>query len=121
MRLRHEVREQCLHVEVGGAFDPAASRSAIEEMLRACMAAGLKRVLVDARRLEVGVSISERFALGRALAGSFPPQFRIAVLVDAGQMTTKTLENSATNRGMSVRTTASPEEAYGFLGLAPPA
>jgi hypothetical protein len=36
-------------------------------------------------------------------------------------MTTKTLENSATNRGMSVRTTASPEEAYGFLGLAPPA
>jgi hypothetical protein len=119
MRYRHEVRERCLHVEVGGVFDPAASRSAIEEMLRACTAAGLNRVMVDARGLEMSVSISERFELGRALAGSFPAQVRIAVLVDASQMTTKTLENSATNRGMSVRTTASAEEAYGFLGLAP--
>ena len=45
---------------------------------------------------------------------------RFAVLVHPAQMVTKTLEDSAVNRGVPVRTTASLEEAYGFLGVAPP-
>jgi hypothetical protein len=120
MRFAQEIRDGCLHVEIGGPIEPLASRSAIEEIVRTCAAGGLSRVLVDARGLESVVSISERFALGRALAERCPAQVRMAVLVEPAQMVAKTLEDSATNRGVSVRTTASPDEAYRFLGVPPP-
>lgn len=121
MRIRLEARKDHLHVRADGAFDAEASRRFIDEMFAACAAHKLSRVLVDARELGADVGIAERFELGRALgerrAGA---AVRIAIVVDPARLTTKTLEDSACNRGVPVITTAALDEAYGFLGVAPP-
>lgn len=43
------------------------------------------------------------------------------ILADAPRFVSKTLEDTATNRGAQLRTTARADEAYGYLGLASPA
>ncbi len=117
--MRYEVRASGthLHVEVGGPFDGEVARRAVEDIFAACEASGFRLVLVDARGLDPQVSISDRFDLARALADRARDQVRLAVLVADALMVSKTLEDSASNRGVPVRTTSVPEEAYGFLGL----
>jgi hypothetical protein len=121
MDIRLEPREGYFLVTAGGPYDGAVARGAIGRIRGECLRLGLQRVLVDARRLDETVSISDRFDLARALAEGRTAVVRFAILVRPQQMVTKTLEDSATNRGVPVRTTASEREAYGFLGLAPPA
>ena len=70
---------------------------------------------------QAAVSVADRFDLARWLAEGCTAAVRFAVLVRPELMVVKTLENAATNRGVPVLTTASLEEAYGFLGLPPPA
>jgi hypothetical protein len=43
---------------------------------------------------------------------------RLAIVVAHINLFTKTLEDTATNRGVAVRTTASMQEAAEFLGIA---
>jgi hypothetical protein len=111
--------EGYLRVEATGPYDGAAGRDAIRQIRSECAKVGISRVLVDARGLDATVSISDRFELARALADGCTAAVRYAILVHPDQMRTKTLEDSAINRGVPVQTTASLEEAYGFLGLAP--
>ena len=109
-----------LVVEAGGPYDRATAAAAIMQIRAECARLKLDRVLVDARGLDATVSIADRFELARALAEGCTATVRFAILVHPNQMVTKTLEDTATNRGVPVQTTASPEEAYGFLGIAPP-
>lgn len=120
MRVRIDSRGDYLHVTADGPFDPAAARGAVVDIFAACATHGLGRVFIDARGLETRVSVAERFDLGRALAEAHRGNVSIAILVAPAQMVVKTLENSASNRGVPVRTTADVGEAYGFLGLPPP-
>lgn len=121
MRSRLEIRDGYVHLEVGGTLDTGPARVLIGELFQACSAHRLNCVLVDARGIEGMVAIAERFELARTLAESRTGPVRIAVLVDPPQMVTKTLEDSACNRGVPVRTTVDVQEAYRFLGLEPPA
>jgi G3E family GTPase len=116
MRYRIEPRADHLLVEVTGSFAPADARACVGEIGAACRAASLGRVLIDARGLDKPVSIAERFDLGAYLASQQFP-LRIAVLVADAQMFTKTLEDTAVNRGTPLRTTASLDEARRFLGI----
>ena len=118
--VRLHAMEGYLRVEASGPYDNAAGREAIRRIRSECARAGVTRVLVDARGLDATVSISDRFELARALADGCTAAVRYAILVHPDQLVTKTLEDSAINRGVPVRTTASLAEAYGFLGLAPP-
>ncbi|MBL0141235.1 MAG: hypothetical protein IPP91_04020 [Betaproteobacteria bacterium] len=120
MRLQLDIRSGYLHVEVRGPFDAEEGRMAIGRIIETCAAHKLARVLVDARGLEQTVAIAERFELARVLADARAGPLKMAILVDPSQLVTKTLEDTACNRGVPVRTTASAEEAYGFLGVAPP-
>lgn len=120
MDYRVTVLEKHVRVEAGGAFDPAVAAEIVARLFEACAGSGLGLVLVDARGLDPGVGIGERMELARALGESRSVPVRIALLVDAAQMVTKTLENAALDRGVPVRTTASVLEAYRFLGIDPP-
>ncbi len=121
MDIRLQPREGYLLVEAGGGYEASAGRAAIDHIRRECGRLGLKKVLVDARGLDATVSVADRFDLARSLAEGCTAAVRYAILVNPEQMVVKTLENTAMNRGVPVQTTASLEEAYGFLGLAPPA
>ena len=121
MDIRLYPMEGYLRVEASGPYDSATGRDAIRHIRSECARMRLARVLVDARGLDATVSISDRFDLARALADGCTAAVRYAILVHPDQLVTKTLEDSAIDRGVPVQTTASLEEAYGFLGLAPPA
>ena len=95
MRSRLEIRPGHVHLQVEGRFDAEAARRAITELFEACAAGRLDSILVDARGIEGMVAIAERFEMARTLAEGRTGPVRIAVLVDASQMVTKTLEDSA--------------------------
>lgn len=107
-----------LFVVAGGAFDLAACKSAIDEIARKCAAVGASRVLVDGRGIPNQVTIAARFNLAEYLAAAIPPSVRVAFLVTTMHVSfTKTLENTANNRGALVLTTDSMPAARTFLGL----
>lgn len=120
MDVRYEARPDHLHVVVGGEFDPARARGALGEILRECQARNLTRILVDGRTIVTAVSVADRYDLATQLATFQPGRVRIAIVVSEENMFSKTLENTAANRGAAVRTTASMGEARAFLGLAGP-
>lgn len=120
MEIRLQPQGEYLRVEATGPFDIAVAREAVGRIRDECVRRGLKRVLVDARGLGMGVSIADRFDLARALAEGCTGGVRFAILVRPAQLTSKTLEDTAVNRGVPVRTTADAAEAYGFLGIPPP-
>ena len=121
MDIRLQQRGTHLHVEAGGAYDGSSAREVIVRVREECARLGLDRVFVDARGLDATVTIADRFDLARALAEGCTAAVRFAILVRPEQMVTKALEDSAVNRGVPVRTTAAATEAYGFLGVEPPA
>lgn len=121
MDIRVNARDGYLLVEASGGYEAAKARAAIGQIRSECARLRLVRVLVDARGLDENVTISDRFDLARALAEGCTAAIRYSILVHPSQLVTKTLEDSATNRGVPVKTTASVAEAYGFLGLPPPA
>ncbi|EFK95536.1 hypothetical protein LDC_2452 [sediment metagenome] len=120
MDIRLQQNDTHLHVEARGAYDGNAARAAIVLVRDECARLRLDRVLVDARGLDASVTIADRFDLARVLAEGCTAAVRFAILVRPEQMVTKTLEDSAVNRGVPVRTTAVAAEAYGFLGVDPP-
>ena len=119
MNVRHEIYPDHLLIVADGAFDLNRARAGLGEALRLAQARDLPSMLVDARALEPRVSIADRYDLAAQLADSAPPGLRVAIVVAPDNMFTKTLEDTARNRGMSVLTTDSMEAARAFLGLAP--
>ena len=118
MQFRYEPHPGHLLVVATGPFDADACRAAVGEILRICAEKRLGRVLVDFRAIAELISVADRFGLANAVASSKPP--RIAVLVTpANAEYSRTFENTAINRGASVRTTASEAQAREFLGIGP--
>lgn len=118
MHIRHELRPDHLLVVAGGEFDAPVARKGLGEALRVCQANGLARIFVDGRGITTPVSIADRYDLATMLAEHGRGRVRMAILVSTENMFTKTLEDTATNRGAYVRTTDSLQEAMEYLGLA---
>jgi anti-anti-sigma regulatory factor len=114
MRIRYEPQPGHLLVVLEGDFDAAAARRGLGEVVAQCRKHQLAKVLIDGRAIESVISIADRHELASVLATA-GASLRIAVVVSPENMFTKTFENTATNRGMSLRTTPSMDEAVAYL------
>ena len=119
MELRFETRPDHLLVLAGGDFDYVKAREGLSRVIQACTSQGLSRILVDGRNITTLVSIADRFELATQLSTESQGALRMAVVVAASNMFTKTFEDTASNRGAPLRTTDSMKEAREFLELAP--
>ena len=117
MDLRYEMRKDHLRVVASGQFDPARARIELANVIRQSASSGLTRILVDARGITDAVPISDRYDLATQLADQSHGRVRMAIVVAEVNLFTKTLEDTATNRGVAVRTTGSMTEAVEFLGI----
>ena len=120
MKTEYEPRPDHLYVKVSGAFEVHEARHALGDVLRECQARGLARILIDARGLTTPVSVADRYDLATRLADYGTGRLRTAIVVSPDNLFTKTLEDTATNRGAALRTTDSLEEAVAFLDLEAP-
>ena len=119
MNIRLEQRPGHLLVFAGGVFDLQRARAGLGEALRQAQASSLTRLLIDARELEDTVSIADRYDLATQLADATLPGLHVAIVVDPRNMFSKTLEDTARNRGIPLLSTDSMEAARAFLGLDP--
>ncbi len=119
MDLQYDMKNDHLFVVARGAFDPQQAREGIARMLEACAARAMSRIFLDGRAITTPVSIADRFDIATQLASTAPAALRVAILVSPGNMFSKALEDTATNRGVQVRTTDSANEAWDYLGLNP--
>ncbi len=119
MDLRFEARPDHLLVHAAGDFDHQAARLGMSSVIKACTEKGLSRILIDGRGITTLVSIADRFDLATQLATESKGALRMAVVVATTNLFTKTLEDTAANRGAPLRTTDSMKEALEFLQLAP--
>ena len=117
MDLRYEMRKDHLRVVASGRFDAARARIELSNIIRQSASSGLSRILVDARGITDAVPISDRYDLATQLADQSHGRVRLAIVVAEVNLFTKTLEDTATNRGVAVRTTGSMDEAVEFLGV----
>lgn len=119
MELVYEMRRDHLHVVVSGDFDAARARLELANILRCSATSGITRILVDARAVGSLVPTADRYQLATQLADQSQGRVRMAIVVDPSNRHTQTFEDTATNRGVAVRTTVSMPEAVEFLGLPP--
>lgn len=119
MDLRFESRPDHLLVHANGDFDYQAARQGLSTIIKACSDQGLSRILVDGRGITTLVSIADRFDLATQLSTESKGAVRMAVVVAAANMFTKTFEDAASNRSAPLRTTDSMQEAMEFLQLQP--
>jgi hypothetical protein len=119
MEFVYQARPDHLRIVVKGTFDPRRAQLELGNIVRQSVATGTSRILLDAREIPPGVSIADRHDLAVKLATLAPPTLRLAILVSPDNLFTKTLEDTALNRGLKVRTTASEAEAAAYLGLNP--
>lgn len=117
MDLGYEMRKDHLRVVASGSFDPARARIELSNVIRQSASSGLTRILVDARGITDAVPISDRYDLATQLADQSQGRVRLAIVVSQVNLFTKTLEDTATNRGVAVKTTGSLAEAIEFLGV----
>ena len=117
MELGYEMRKDHLRVVASGRFDPARARIELANVIRQSASSGLTRILVDARGITDAVPISDRYDLATQLANESQGRVRMAIVVAEVNLFTKTLEDTATNRGVAVKTTGSLAEAIEFLGV----
>jgi hypothetical protein len=119
MDFTYQSRPDHLRIVVTGDFDARRAKVELGNIVRQSVSGGMLRILLDARGIPPGVSIADRYDLATKLADMAPPTMRLAILVAPGNLHTKTLEDTAHNRGLKVRTTDSEAEAFEYLGLAP--
>ncbi|MGE5097506.1 MAG: hypothetical protein ACM3SO_20385 [Betaproteobacteria bacterium] len=117
MEVRIEPQSQYIHVVAKGEFNAAQAAEGIARVVAACVERDLPRVLIDGRSITTTVSVLERYEFAKTLAESARSRIRMAIVVSAENMFSKTLENTARNMGMDVRTTASMAEGLIYLGL----
>jgi hypothetical protein len=121
--VKFDIIESAEHVRVHayGPFDARVAQDSVDETFALCEARGLNRIFIDGRGLTGEVTITDRYEFGTYLAAKIRKPLRIAFLVSPAHFQpTKTLENSATNRGAPVCTTVSESEAWEWLGLPAP-
>ena len=117
MKIELEPRPDHLLVYASGPFEGGRARSALGEVLREAQARGLARILIDARGLTTPVSVADRYELATRVAEYGPGRVRMAIVVSPDNLFTKTLEDTATNRGAQVLTTDSLPAALAYLEL----
>jgi len=117
MDLRIEPHPGHIRAVVKGEFDPVAARGGIAAVITACREHDVDRILIDARSVVTPVSILDRYELAKAIADEAQRSLRLAIVVTHENMFSKTLEDTAINMGMDVRTTDSMAEALIYLGL----
>jgi hypothetical protein len=117
MDAKLEARPDHVHVVISGPFDLEAARAGIAHIAEACRDKHLDRVLVDARLITNHVAVMHRYELAKVLADETGVRLRMAVVVNRENMSSKTLEETARNLGVEVRTTDSMAEAMIFLDL----
>ena len=117
MELKLDTRPDHLRVVAAGAYEPAAARQGLAQVISQSQATGLTRILIDGRGIAGLVSIADRYELATSLATMAGSRLRVAILVSPENMFTKTLEDTARNRGAQVRTTDSLGEALAFLEI----
>lgn len=121
MEVTIEPRADHLLVVARGPYGADEARGGLARMIDACRKLRLERILVDGRGITTPVSIMHRYDLATQLAEMGGTAMRMAIVVSPENMFTKTFEDTATNRGANVRTTASMDEALAYLGIAMPA
>ena len=114
MRIEFQPGAEYLKVILEGVWNASEARRAVGELAALSKQHGATRVLIDGRGISTVIPIADRHELGTAFAGA-AARLRIGVAVSEENMFTKTFEDTATNRGMSLRTTTSLEEAVAFL------
>jgi hypothetical protein len=117
MEAKLDVRPDHVHVVISGVFDLEAARDGILRIAQACRTHGLDRVLVDGRLITSHVPVMHRYELAKMLADETGVRLRMAIVVTRENMSSKTLEETARNLGVEVRTTDSMAEAMIFLDL----
>ena len=117
MVIRHVMHPDHLLVLAEGPFDLAEARRGLGEALREAQARDMPCILVDARGISTQVSIADRYELAAQLAGIAPGRIRIAIVVEERNMFSKTMEDTARNRGVALITTDSMQAAREFLGV----
>lgn len=118
MELRYEMRRDHLLVVASGDFDATRARLELANILRCSATSGITRILIDARGIAPTVSVGDRYVLATQLADQSQGRVRLAIVVEPANRHTQTFEDTATNRGVAVKTTVSMEEALEFLGVA---
>ena len=112
-----------LHVDATGEFSLEEAGRAFLEMLEAVVQHQAKKVLFDGRTLKGNPDYVERFYYGEfaanetrrlALEQGIVPRFAY-VITAALRHPARLGELVATNRGMSVKTFETPEEAFEWL------
>jgi hypothetical protein len=116
MRLNYafEATPDVLMVKAGGAYEPAAAEAMINAIVEQCRRTGLRRVLLDAAKLEGSPSNLERYRIGIHIAERMRA-VRMAV-VDGGGAIDKFVEDVAVNRGAQLLATSDREQAVLWLG-----
>ena len=129
MNMLIQPKAEYLSVEVSGPFDLGEAQTLSAQFLEACIEHQLKKVLVDTYRVTGQLSLNERFRYADFLAG------RVTDLVAQGRLKAPQLAYVgappildpdefgvlvALNRGVSMKTAATLEEALAWLGVAPP-
>ena len=117
MEVRVDPQADYVHVVAKGEFDPAQAAEGIAKVVAVCVERRLERVLIDGRSITTAVSVLERYELAKTLADHAKSRIRMAIVVSRENMFSKTLEETARNMGMDVRTTDSMAEALIYLGL----
>ena len=117
MNVRHETLADHLLVTAEGEFDLNNARTGLGEALREAQSRGMTRMLVDGRGISSNVSVADRYDLATQLANAMPTGLRVAIVVAPENMFTKTLEDTARNRGVALITTDSMQAARAYLGL----
>jgi hypothetical protein len=117
MEVRIERETGYLHVVARGEFDPKDAATGLADVLATCEREKLDRVLIDGRSIATSISVLQRYELAKTLAERARSRVRMAIVVGAENMFSKTLEETARNLGMDVRTTESMAEAMIYLGL----
>jgi hypothetical protein len=117
-----------LHVGATGEFSLAEAKRAFTEMLEAMAQHQLGKVLLDGRGLAGNPEFMDRFHYGEYAAqtlakyiarGGFPATQLAYVLVVPILDPGKFGETVAVNRGMNIRVFDNPDDALGWLGIAP--
>jgi len=109
-----------LEVVARGEFDLAACKAAVDDVAGRCRNEGVNRVLNDCRDTPYQVAIASRFNLADYIAATLPHGVRVVFLASTAHINfTRTLQNTAINRGALLLSTDSLPAAREFLGLTP--
>ena len=117
MDVTFELRPHYVIARIVGPWEIAKARAAVQEVRRLCMENSLRRVMVDGTGITTLIPIADRYDVASTLAQAAGSGLRLAMLMSTENMFSKTFENTATNRGIDVRTTDSLQEALAFLQL----